>query len=67
MYPVIVIANSLHSKGEDCWHLMNEPEQARTGVEESDRAFIYELSLSHKAIMGFSLLFVCPHTPITES
>jgi hypothetical protein len=36
----IVTSNSLHCKVEVCWPLVNELEQAWTGVEESDRSFI---------------------------
>ena len=38
---------SLHSKMEEYWPLVNELEQAWTGVEESDRAIISDLVSQH--------------------
>ena len=39
---LIVPTNSLHCQLEKCWPLVNELEDAWTGVEEADRAFISE-------------------------
>jgi len=36
----IMTTNPLYYKKEECWHLVNELEQAWTGVEETDRALI---------------------------
>ena len=53
--------NSLHCKVEECWPLVNELEQAWTGVEESDRALISDLVLQGHLRL---LIMVCfPHTP----
>ena len=49
--------NSLYRKGEDYWTLVNEIEQAWTGVEESDRAIISELVLHDNHRL---LIMVCP-------
>jgi len=48
-------ASSLHCKTGECWSLVNEIEQAWTGVEESDRAIISKLD---QVNVG-SLILVC--------
>ena len=54
---VIVSTNSLDHKLEKWWHLVNELEQAWTGVEETDRAFISkQLPRGHRELV----IVVCP-------
>jgi len=56
--------NSLYCKSVEHWPLVNELEQAWTGVEETDRAFISKLVLANLR----SLILVCPlQCAITES
>ena len=50
--------NSLYSKVEEIWSLVNELEQVWTGVEETDRAIISKLALQDRNYM--SLILVCP-------
>jgi len=54
--------NSLYSQKEKYWPLVNELEQAWTGVEETDRVIISNLALQGK---HRSLILVCPlrYTP----
>ena len=52
------ISNSLYSKMEEYWPLMNELEQAWTGVEETDRAIISKLAPQDRNRMF--LIMVCP-------
>ena len=61
----IVTASSLHRKGEECWDLVNEIEQAWTDVEKTDRTIIYEhVPQSHLT----PVIAVClPSYTITES
>jgi hypothetical protein len=57
-------ANSLYLKSGECWHLVNEIEQAWTGVEESDRAFISKLT---QANLTFLILVCLLQCTVTES
>ena len=52
------IPNSLYSKMEEYWPLMNELERAWTGVEETDRAIISKLAPQDRKRM--LLIMVCP-------
>jgi len=49
------VTNSLYYQSGERWHLVNEIEQAWTGVEESDRAFISKLAQANLR----SLILVC--------
>ena len=51
-------SNSLYSKMDECWPLVNELEQAWTGVEETDRAIISKLAPQDKNRK--LLILVCP-------
>jgi hypothetical protein len=60
-----VVTNWLHWKPEHGWLLMNEIEQAWTGVEKSDRDFIP--SSSNGVISASSFWFVCLHPPSQQT
>jgi hypothetical protein len=57
--------NSLHCKLDECWTVINEIEQAWTGVEGSDRAIISDLVQGD--CRSLIMVFLRPDTPLKRA